>query len=67
MGEKRCLGCMERFPDKLNMCPFCGYVVNTPVENAVHMEPGTLLADRYVVGKVLGYGGFGVTYVGWDG
>ena len=67
MGEKRCLGCMERFPDKLNMCPYCGYVVNTPVENAVHMEPGTLLSDRYVVGKVLGYGGFGVTYIGWDG
>ncbi|MEE3450695.1 MAG: PASTA domain-containing protein [Acutalibacteraceae bacterium] len=67
MGEKRCLGCMERFPDKLKMCPYCGYVVDTPVENAVHMEPGTLLADRYIIGKVLGYGGFGVTYVGWDG
>lgn len=67
MGDKRCMGCMERFPDKLNMCPFCGYVVDTPVENAVHIEPGTLLADRYIVGKVLGYGGFGVTYVGWDG
>ena len=67
MGEKRCLGCMEHFPDKLKMCPFCGYIVGTPVENAVHMEPGTLLANRYIVGKVLGYGGFGVTYIGWDG
>ena len=37
MGEKRCLGCMERFPDKLKMCPYCGYVVDTPVENAVHI------------------------------
>ena len=58
---------MERFPDKLNMCPFCGYVVDTPVENAVHLEPHTVLAQHYLVGKVLGYGGFGVTYIGWDG
>ena len=30
-------------------------------------SPGTLLHDRYIVGRVLGYGGFGVTYIGWDG
>ena len=30
------------------------------------MEPGTSLADRYIIGKALGYGGFGVTYIAWD-
>lgn len=64
---KRCLGCMEHYEDSLQVCPHCGYVEGTPVEEAIHMEPGTLLHDRYIVGKVLGYGGFGVTYIGWDG
>ena len=65
--SKRCLGCMELFGDEFNICPHCGYRVGTLAEEAVHMEPGTLLHDRYIIGKVLGYGGFGVTYIGWDG
>ena len=65
--SKRCLGCMELFGDEFELCPHCGYIVNTGVEEAIHMEPGTLLYDRYIIGKVLGYGGFGVTYIAWDG
>ena len=61
-----CLGCMEKYSQEFNVCPHCGYVEGTEVEEAVHMEPGTKLADRYIIGKVLGYGGFGVTYIGWD-
>ena len=58
---------MELFGDEFEICPHCGYVVGTHAEEAIHIEPGTLLYDRYIVGKVLGYGGFGVTYLGWDG
>ena len=64
--SQRCLGCMELFEDELQVCPSCGYVVGTEVEEAIHMAPGTMLRDRYLIGKVLGYGGFGVTYIGWD-
>ena len=65
--SKRCLGCMELFRDDLQVCPYCGHVVGTRAEEAIHMDPGTLLHNRYIVGRVLGFGGFGVTYIGWDG
>ena len=65
--SQRCLGCMEQFEEMYDICPFCGYEVGTPAEDAIHLNPGTMLHDRYIMGKVLGYGGFGVTYIGWDG
>ena len=65
--KKRCYGCMELYESEYDICPYCGYIYGSHAEEAVHMEPGTLLHDRYKIGKVLGYGGFGVTYIGWDG
>ena len=64
---RRCYGCFNEVQDDLEVCPYCGYVLGTPAEEAIHMEPGTILNDRYIIGKVLGYGGFGVTYLAWDG
>ena len=61
-----CLGCMQEFDDKYKICPHCGYVVGTKAEEAIHIQTGTRLRDRYIVGKVLGFGGFGVTYIAWD-
>lgn len=58
---------MENYDSELQICPCCGYIEGTPPEEAIHIDPGTLLYDRYIVGKVIGYGGFGVTYIGWDG
>jgi len=57
---------MDHFDDEFDICPQCGYIEGTSVDEALHMEPGSILRNRYIVGKVLGFGGFGVTYIGWD-
>ena len=62
----RCLGCMTEYPSEYGVCPHCGYEPGTPAESALHMQPGSILAGRYLIGRVIGYGGFGVTYIGWD-
>lgn len=64
--EKRCYGCMKTYNSTLNVCPYCGYVEGTKPENPMHLACGTILNNRYEVGKVIGYGGFGVTYSAWD-
>lgn len=61
-----CLGCMEEFNEKYDECPYCGYTKNAQPMEAYHLQPGSILQGKYIVGKVLGYGGFGVTYIGKD-
>lgn len=65
--KRRCLGCMEQYDDKFKVCPHCGFVIGTRAEIDIQMQPGSLLHDRYIIGKALGSGGFGVTYLAWDG
>ena len=62
----RCLGCMAEYETNSQACPNCGYVPGTPAESLLHLQPGTVLAGRYIIGKVIGFGGFGVTYISWD-
>ena len=63
MGTGYCHGCMERI--SAYPCPKCGY---TPAHHTspYALPPGTVLNGKYLVGRVLGQGGFGITYIGLD-
>ena len=60
-----CMGCMEEKGD-LEICPLCGYQEGSPPDSPLHMPPRSLLKDKYFIGRVLGQGGFGITYLVWD-
>ena len=63
MEVNRCFGCMEEATTV--PCPHCGYVPGDPGPDYA-LRPGTILNGKYLVGKILGQGGFGITYLGWD-
>ena len=60
-----CPSCMSKAAPVDGKCPVCGHDVN--IQNAQYQLPvNCILNGRYVVGKVLGAGGFGITYIGYD-
>lgn len=63
---KQCMGCMEIIDDEDRFCPYCGYTDGAPGKFILHMKPGTVLHKKYIVGSAIGWGSFGVTYIGWD-
>ena len=61
-----CYGCMRKLEEGQRICPSCGYD-NSVLQNGAEMLPeGTVLSGKYLIGRVLGRGGFGVTYLGYD-
>jgi serine/threonine protein kinase len=60
-----CMGCMSEKGSN-EVCPVCGWKDGTNQESAVYLPPHTILNGRYLLGRVLGYGGFGITYLAWD-
>ena len=63
--ELRCFSCMAQLNTVLETCPMCGWDNRNRV-NGEGMLEQTVLKERYIVGRALGRGGFGVTYVGYD-
>lgn len=55
---------MEPKTDEL-ICPVCGYNHNAPYLPS-YLAPGTILNDRYVIGKLKSYNGESAVYLGFD-
>jgi serine/threonine protein kinase len=65
ISEMLCMGCMEDTNQRY-VCPLCGYRNGREAESSLHLSPRTVLQGKYLVGRVLGQGGFGITYMGYD-
>ncbi|MCD7765198.1 MAG: serine/threonine protein kinase [Lachnospiraceae bacterium] len=65
MDKQICLSCMREY-DGDGPCPHCGFELADYKAPAHHLRPGTVLAGKYMVGRAIGAGGFGITYAAWD-
>ncbi len=61
-----CMRCMSHLNTENGICPNCGFDNTSPVNEPHQLECRSILAGAYLVGCVLGQGGFGITYTGWD-
>ncbi|MEY4718906.1 MAG: hypothetical protein RL563_1524 [Pseudomonadota bacterium] len=65
MSHSVCSACLM-LNAGFDVCPHCGWESGVTPNNPQHLLPGTLLQPPYQVARVLGHGGFGITYLGWD-
>lgn len=65
MLSNRCYGCLE-FKGEERLCQNCGYDSQNKAASGHHLPPSTILKGKYLIGRVLGQGGFGITYLAFD-
>ncbi len=69
MTMRRCFYCMEDMRQSVDVCPRCRRSLRrTAGEQKPYALPcgSTLRGGKYLIGRVLGEGGFGLTYMGYD-
>lgn len=59
-----CMSCMREIGDE-NQCPYGGFHADSP-QLAPYLPLRTVVAERYLAGKLLDDNGDGATYMGWD-
>ena len=61
-----CYNCFQE-KDTEGPCPHCGFdLAENEKKYPVALRAGTVLNNRYIIGRVLGQGGFGITYLALD-
>ncbi len=64
--DQICLGCMANLQAATGTCPRCGFDAAGYEAPPHQLRPGSILNGKYLVGRSLGEGGFGITYIGFD-
>ena len=62
-----CYNCFQEIPEREGTCPYCGFDLEENIKDYPNaLRAGTVLNQRYLIGRVLGQGGFGITYLAFD-
>ncbi|MFO7637567.1 MAG: protein kinase [Clostridia bacterium] len=61
-----CLNCMDRKNSQAARCKSCGYLPNSQQLKNYCLPEGSLLKKKYLVGTLIGGGGFSNTYIACD-
>lgn len=63
-GKQLCENCFEEISG--DKCGSCGFTAPDSVLDQSLLTAGSILSNRYVIGRVIGKGGFGTTYLAYD-
>lgn len=61
-----CQNCFRTIESEDIPCPYCGYDAASDKRESNAIPTGTYLNNRFFIGRVLGHGGFGITYLAFD-
>lgn len=62
---KLCYGCMQENHTQAGKCKHCGHINGGKISDC-YLPEGSVIQNRYILGRVLGHGGFGITYIAYD-
>ena len=66
MEKNYCPDCLKEVSGEAKTCPHCGFHMEEAGQLREALPLFTVLADRYLLGRVIGQGGFGITYAARD-
>jgi len=60
-----CLWCMGDMGES-TVCPYCGHDEREVPRAEQAIQAGNIIGGHYLIGRTLGQGGFGITYLAYD-
>lgn len=63
-GKNLCENCFSEISSE--PCSVCGFCGQEQISDPTTLASGSVLQGRYAVGRVIGKGGFGITYLAYD-